>query len=58
MKSFVVIAAAISSPGVDAGTSDHGPDSDRAGRARADDPAVANSGGGAQPWWDMGAHER
>jgi len=49
---------AAGSPGVDAATSDHGPERDRAGRARTDDPAVANHGGGAQPWWDMGAHER
>ena len=44
--------------GIDAGTSDYATAVDRRGRPRADDPDVANSGGGSSPFVDMGAYER
>jgi hypothetical protein len=45
------------SPCIDAGTSDLAPTSDIDWYPRADDPAVPNTGGGAMPWYDMGAFE-
>jgi hypothetical protein len=49
---------AAGSLGIDAGTSAGAPLHDRAGRARRDDPDVANTGGGDPNWYDVGAHER
>lgn len=46
-----------SSPCVDAATSDATPDTDLRGFARYDEPSTANTGGGAQPWYDIGAYE-
>ena len=46
------------SRGIDAGTSEGTPGVDRAGRARRDDPDVANTGGGDPNWYDVGAQER
>jgi len=45
------------SPGIDAGTSDGASDHDRIGAARVDTPAIPNTGGGAQPFYEMGAFE-
>jgi len=45
------------SPGIDAGTSDGAPARDLAGAARVDTPAIPNTGGGAQPFFEMGALE-
>jgi hypothetical protein len=47
-----------SSPAVDAGISTGAPAKDRLGAGRVDQPAVPNTGGGAQPYYDMGALER
>jgi hypothetical protein len=43
--------------GIDAGTSDGAPRTDRDGRPRVDAPGVPNRGGGSQPFFDMGAYE-
>ncbi|KPK75985.1 MAG: hypothetical protein AMJ79_08870, partial [Phycisphaerae bacterium SM23_30] len=45
------------SPCIDAGTSDATPAEDMEGRPRHDDPATTNTGGGAKPYYDIGAHE-
>ncbi|MDP2710198.1 MAG: LamG-like jellyroll fold domain-containing protein, partial [Solirubrobacteraceae bacterium] len=46
------------SPGIDAGTSDHGaPATDTDGAPRTDTPTIPNTGGGASPYYDMGAYE-
>ena len=45
------------SPGIDAGTSDGAPARDLTGAARVDTPAIPNSGGGAQPYYEIGALE-
>ena len=45
------------SPGIDAGTSDGAPAKDLTGAARVDTPAISNTGGGAQPYYEMGALE-
>jgi hypothetical protein len=46
-----------SSPAVDAGISTDAPAKDRLGRDRFDQPAVPNTGGGSQPYYDLGAQE-
>jgi hypothetical protein len=46
-----------SSPGVDAGISTDAPPKDRLGVDRVDAAGVPNTGGGAQPYYDMGALE-
>ena len=46
------------SPVIDAGTSNGAPEVDFLDHVRSDHPNVANTGGGAQPWYDMGALER
>ena len=46
-----------SSPGVDAGISTDAPPKDRLGVDRVDQPGVPNTGGGSQPYYDMGALE-
>ncbi len=43
---------------IDAGTSDSAPTIDFLGNSRFDDPGIANIGGGAIPFYDMGALER
>ncbi len=45
------------SPAVDSGLSTDAPQTDRIGQARFDQPAVPNTGGGAEPYYDMGALE-
>ena len=45
------------SPCIDAGASDGAPTEDINGIPRWDDPYVPNSGGGAYPYYDIGAHE-
>lgn len=45
------------SPAIDAGTSNGAPATDLECRVRVDDPATANTGGGASPYYDMGAYE-
>ncbi len=45
------------SRGIDAGTSDATPDHDQAGNARLDSSAVPNTGGGAKPYYELGALE-
>ncbi len=45
------------SPGIDAGTSDGAPTRDLTDAARVDTPAIANTGGGAQPYYELGALE-
>lgn len=45
------------SPVIDAGSSEGAPDRDLEGRKRVDDPATPNRGGGAIPYYDMGAFE-
>lgn len=47
-----------SSPAIDAGTSVGAPALDHFGKSRFDDRAIANSGGGGQRFFDMGAIER
>jgi hypothetical protein len=46
------------SPASDSGTSDGAPLLDYLGQARFDDPNVLNTGGGLEPFFDMGAYER
>lgn len=46
------------SPGIDAANSKGAKRTDRLGFQRVDDPQVANRGGGAVRYYDMGAHER
>ena len=46
------------SPCIDAGTSDSAPSTDRDGFPRYDYPPVPNTGGGAYPYYDMGAYEK
>jgi hypothetical protein len=45
------------SPAIDAGTSDGAPQTDSACRSRYDDPNTPNTGGGAMPYYDIGAFE-
>ena len=45
------------SPCIDAGTSDGAPERDIEGAPRWDERTVPNTGGGAEPWYDMGAYE-
>ena len=45
------------SRGIDAGTSRGTPRRDREHRARCDEASVRNTGGGARPYFDIGAHE-
>lgn len=45
------------SPCIDAGTSDGAPEVDFGGRPRYDAPVIANTGGGAMPYYDIGVHE-
>jgi hypothetical protein len=45
------------SPGIDDGTSVDAPGCDHTGRARVDDPKRPNRGGGARPYYDIGAYE-
>ena len=45
------------SPGIDAGTSDGAPAKDLIGASRVDTPAIPNGGGGAQPYYEIGALE-
>lgn len=45
------------SPGIDAGTSDGTPATDRVGNGRVDTAGIPNTGGGSQPFYDMGALE-
>lgn len=49
---------AAGSPGIDAGTSDGVSATDADGAGRFDDPSVRNRGGGARPFYDLGAFER
>jgi len=42
---------------IDAGTSDGAPSTDLEGRTRFDDPSTPNTGGGAIPYYDIGAFE-
>jgi hypothetical protein len=44
-------------PGIDAGTSTDAPVLDRTGAARVDTANIPNTGGGSQPFYDMGAYE-
>ena len=46
-----------SSPAVDAGTATDAPPTDRLGVDRVDVPEVPNTGGGAQPYYDIGSSE-
>lgn len=48
---------ASSSPCIDAGTSERAPTADLVGNPRVDVAGVPNTGGGAEPWYDMGALE-
>lgn len=45
------------SRGIDAGSSDGAPRTDRFGRPRIDDPGVPNRGAGRRPYFDLGAEE-
>ena len=45
------------SPAIDAGTSDGTPTTDRDGNFRYDKPDTSNTGGGAYPYYDIGAYE-
>jgi|LGVF01.1.fsa_nt_gb parallel beta-helix repeat protein len=45
------------SPCIDAGTSDEAPEVDFDGFSRFDDPNTPNTGGGSDPYYDIGAHE-
>jgi len=45
------------SPAIDAGTSNGAPSRDLECRERLDDPATSNTGGGANPFFDIGAFE-
>jgi predicted outer membrane repeat protein len=45
------------SPCMDAGTSDGTPSTDKDGVSRWDNPSVPNNGGGAMPYYDIGAYE-
>jgi parallel beta-helix repeat protein len=45
------------SPGIDAGTSNGAPTTDFNGKPRVDVAGVPNRGGGARPFFDMGAYE-
>ena len=45
------------SPCIDAGTSDGAPETDIEGNERDDDLCTPNTGGGAYPYYDMGAYE-
>jgi hypothetical protein len=45
------------SPAVDAGTSTDAPRADRLGQPRLDVPAVPNTGGGEEPYFDLGSFE-
>jgi parallel beta-helix repeat protein len=47
----------IGSPCIDAATSDGAPSLDLVGAGRWDVPWIANTGGGAMPWYDIGAYE-
>lgn len=49
---------AAGSQAVDAATSDGAPYLDGAGASRVDDPAQVNTGGGLQPYYDIGVYER
>ncbi len=53
----VFLRLAAGSPGIDAGTSDGAPVRDREYRDRCDVTTVPNTGGGAGPYFDLGAHE-
>jgi parallel beta-helix repeat protein len=44
-------------PCIDAGTSDGAPTTDMEGLPRYDEPLAPNTGGGAYPYYDMGAYE-
>ncbi len=46
-----------SSPGIDAGLSTGAPTADSVGQARVDVPGIPNTGGGAEPYFDLGSHE-
>jgi hypothetical protein len=52
-----LLRLASGSAGIDAGTSDGAPGRDREGRLRCDEISVTNTGGGTQPYFDLGAHE-
>lgn len=45
------------SPAIDAGSSDGAPTADLECRSRVDDPGTPNTGGGALPYFDIGAYE-
>ncbi len=47
----------LDSPCIDAGTSQGAPALDLTGTPRWDEHVVPNTGGGAEPWYDMGAYE-
>lgn len=49
---------AAGSAGIDAGTSNNAPTTDRLGHTRRDDAGVANAGAGTPNYTDLGAHER
>jgi len=47
----------LTSPCIDAGTSDGAPPTDMKGNSRFDPPQIPNTGGGTYPYYDMGALE-
>ncbi len=48
---------AAGSLGIDAGTSEAAPATDKDGNGRIDIPAITNTGSGTQPYFDVGAYE-